>query len=263
MAQEPRKTAIDIVGDVPWGTHLCQFYQTKKDLIEILVPYFKAGLESNEFCMWITSEPLNVEDAKGALKKEVKNLDHYIKTGQMEVLDFSQWYTKPGHFDSDKVLQGWIEKEEQALKKGFDGLRLTGNTFWLEKEDWESFKNYEAAINSVIGKYRMLAICTYSLDRCTASEIIDVVSNHHFALIKREDTWEIIESGERKAAIKELSISEANYRAIFDSANDSIFVHDIENGAILSVNRKWYSSLRSGSCHSMDQEGRPRGITAF
>jgi hypothetical protein len=47
-----RRFELEPVGDVPWGTRLCQFYQTKEDLIDILVPYFKAGLESNEFCMW-------------------------------------------------------------------------------------------------------------------------------------------------------------------------------------------------------------------
>lgn len=30
----------------------------KADLINTLVPYFKADLENNEFCMWVTSEPL-------------------------------------------------------------------------------------------------------------------------------------------------------------------------------------------------------------
>ena len=149
MNGETRKTAIDIIADVPWGTHLCQFYQTKEDLTDILVPYFQAGLKHNEFCMWITSEPLNVEDAKRALKKEVKNLDDYIKRGQIEILDYRQWYTKPGYFDSDKVLGGWIEKEKQALEKGFHGLRLSGNTFWLEKEDWGSFKNYEATVGNL------------------------------------------------------------------------------------------------------------------
>lgn len=27
--------------DVLWGTHFCQFYDTKQDLIDILIPYFK------------------------------------------------------------------------------------------------------------------------------------------------------------------------------------------------------------------------------
>jgi len=222
MREKVRKTGIDVIGNVPWGTHFCQFYETKEDLIDILAPYFKAGLENNEFCMWITSEPLHVEDAKRALKEKVKDLDDYIEKGQIEILDYRQWYTRSGHFDSDQVLEGWVEKERQALERGFDGLRLTGNTFWLEKKDWESFKNYEAAVNSVIGKYRMLAVCTYSLDKCTASEIIDVVSNHQFALVKRQDNWEIIESAEHKKTSEALWESESRYRAIVQDQTELI-----------------------------------------
>lgn len=42
----------------------------------------------------------------------------------------------------------------------------------------------------------------------------------------------------RKVAEEELMASEANYRVIFDSANDGIFVHDKETGDILDVNPK-------------------------
>jgi PAS domain S-box-containing protein len=207
MEKPFRKTGIDIIGDAPWGTHLCQFYETREDLVDILIPYFKAGLENNEFCMWITSEPLKVEDAKAALKKVVKNLDHFIKKGQIEILDYSEWYTKSGKFDANNVLQGWVEKENQALKRGYDGLRLSGNTFWLEKRDWRNFTNYEEEINKVIGKYRMISICTYSLGKCGASEVIDVVSNHQFALIRQEGKWVIVESSERKQAEAALRVS--------------------------------------------------------
>lgn len=203
MGEKARKTGINIIGDAPWGTHFCQFYQTKEDLVDILVPYFRAGLENNEFCLWVTSEPLDAEYAKKALKKEVKNLDDYIKKGQIEILDYRQWYTRSGHFDSDKVLQRWGEKEKQSLKKGFDGIRITGNTLWLKRKDWKDFTDYEAFVNSVICKHRILAICTYSLDKCTASEIIDVVSNHQSTLIKREGKWEIIESAEHRRTQEE------------------------------------------------------------
>ncbi|HLM78220.1 MAG TPA: response regulator [Rubrobacteraceae bacterium] len=43
---------------------------------------------------------------------------------------------------------------------------------------------------------------------------------------------------ERKQAEEALRASEASYRAIFDSSNDAIFVHDLETGAILDVNQK-------------------------
>jgi len=62
----------------------------------------------------------------------------------------------------------------------------------------------------------------------------------------RERTAELQETNERllsevaerrrtDAALRE---SEANYRAIFDAANDAIFVHDAKTGALLDVNQK-------------------------
>ena len=95
-----------------------------------------------------------------------------------------------GVFDSERVLNGWVEKLNQALDNGYDGLRLSGNTSWLEKEDWDNFVDYEEEVDRVIGNYQMIALCTYCLDKCNAAEIIDVVVNHQFALIKREGKWE-------------------------------------------------------------------------
>jgi hypothetical protein len=80
MESNMRRTGIDVIGDVPWGTHFCQFYETSQDLIEILVPYFKEGLAANEFCMWVTSEPLQVDQATAALRSAVPDLDDYIES---------------------------------------------------------------------------------------------------------------------------------------------------------------------------------------
>ena len=251
-----RKTAIDIIGDVLWGTHFCQFYETREDLIEILVPYFKAGLENNEFCMWITSEPLRVEDAITALKKQVPNLDDYINRDQIEILDYSQWYTKPGYFDPDKVLEGWIEKKEQALKRGFEGLRLTGDTFWLENRDWKKFTEYEAAVNSVIGQHQMLAVCTYSLDKCSASEIVDVVSNHRFALVKRQAKWEIIGSAEYKNTVEALRQSQRQLSIRNKIVEIFLTIPDDEMyGAVLEVLLETMES-KYGIFGYIDEHGR-------
>ena len=230
-----RKTGIDIIGNVPWGTHFCQFYKTKEDLIDILVPYFKAGLESNEFCMWVTSEPLGVEEAKIALRRVLRNLDDYITKGQIELLDASQWYTPSGKFDSEEVLQGWVEKENQALERGFEGLRLTGNTFWLEKEDWIDFTGYEATIDRIISKYRMMALCSYSLDRCRTSEVVDVISNHDFALIKREGKWELIESAEGKRAEESLRLQ----TEITANMAEGVYLVGTDDGIIRYANPKF------------------------
>jgi PAS domain S-box-containing protein len=200
MGDEVRNSGIDVIGDIPWGTHFCQFYKTKQDLINILVPYLKAGLESNEFCMWVTSEPLMVAEAKEAVRGAVSGFEEYLRQGQIEIIPYNEWYLLGGTFDDDRVLDGWVSKLEQALARGYSGLRLTGNTFWLERNHWQAFTEYEAKVNDVIGKYKMLAICTYSLDKCDGSAVIDVIKNHQFALIKQEGKWDIIESAIYKQA---------------------------------------------------------------
>ena len=58
VTAEMRRTGVDVVGDMPWGTHFCLFYETLEDLLEPLVSYCKAGLESQEFCLWAVAAPL-------------------------------------------------------------------------------------------------------------------------------------------------------------------------------------------------------------
>jgi len=227
MQNEGRNSGIDVIGSVPWGTHFCQFYQTKQDLIDILVPYFKAGLEDNEFCMWVTSEPLMVVEVQETMREAVEDFDEYLRNGQMEVLSYKDWYLLGGTFDDDRVLRGWVSKLERALARGFSGLRLTGNTFWLERNHWHAFTEYEAKVNDVIGRYRMLAICTYSLDKCDGADVIDVVRNHQFALIKQEGRWDIIESAVYKQAKEALRQSEERYRSLFNNMTEAFALYEI------------------------------------
>ena len=233
-----RKSGIAVIGNVPWGTHFCQFYQTKKDLIDSLVPYFQAGLENNEFCMWVTADNLTVAEARKALAKDVKGFSTYLNKGQIEILPYDEWYLQSGSFDKQRVLDGWMEKLNQALKKGYAGLRLTGNTFWLEKKDWHSFTDYEAAVNNVIGKYKMIALCTYCLDKCSATEIIDVISNHEFALIKQDGKLEIIENSRYMATKEELAESEKRFRLALKNAPITVATQDSDLNFLWAYNQR-------------------------
>jgi PAS domain S-box-containing protein len=234
MVTSLRDSGLEVTGGVPWGTHFCQFYDTKEDLEEILVPYFKAGLEGGEFCMWITSPDLSKKEAEAALTRAVPNFEHYLSKGQIEIIPHTEWYLRGGKFELNRVLNGWVDRLKQAEAKGFTGLRLSGNTVWLEKKDWQSFTDYEEAINRVIGQYRMIALCTYSLKKCGAIEIMDVVRNHEFALLKSGERWQKIQTSEQQEKESELRKVNRALKALGQSSeammranNEKAYLEDV------------------------------------
>jgi PAS domain S-box-containing protein len=204
MAEKLRKSGIPMLGDMPWGTHFCLFYETKRDLLDLLIPYFTAGLENHEFCLCIASEPVIAEEAQGALRKAVPNFDRYLAEGQIEIVSHREWYLSGGHFDPLRVRQGWIVKLEQALARGYEGMRFAANIFWLEKQDWDSFAEYEEKLNEVFGKLRIMAVCAYSLARSSAADLLDVVRHHQFSAARRHGAWERLEGPELQRAHAEI-----------------------------------------------------------
>src|SRR6185503_13341768 len=200
MATEMRKTGIDVVGDMPWGTHFCLFYETKDDLLDTLISYCKSGLESGEFCLWVVAEPLTVEEATNALKGAVPDLDRYLEDSSIEIISARNWYLQGGTFDLKRVTDGWHEKLHRASARGYAGVRVTGDTAWLAKKDWKHFCEYEEGLNEAVANERLAVLCTYPLARCGALEILDVVRTHQFALAKRHGSWDVIETAGHKQA---------------------------------------------------------------
>jgi signal transduction histidine kinase len=204
MTTEMRKTGVDVVGDMPWGTHFCVFYDTKADLLDTLASYCGAGLRSEEFCLWVVAAPITEEDARQALQRAVPDFDRYLTDASIEIVAAHDWYLRDGKFDLKRVIGGWNEKLAHASARGFAGVRVTGDTAWLERNDWKDFCEYEDAINVSIANQRMAVLCTYPLGACGADEILDVVRTHQFAVTKRRGSWEVIETAGYKQAKAEI-----------------------------------------------------------
>ena len=213
MTIEMRKTGVDVVGDMPWGTHFCLFYETQADLLETTVAYCKAGLESQEFCLWVVAEPLAVEDAKRALQRAVSDFDRYLADRSIEIVAARDWYLQDGTFDLNRVIGGWNEKLAHASARGYAGVRVTGDTAWLEKKDWKDFCEYEESLNQAVADQRLAVLCTYPLAACGAAEILDVVRTHQFAVTKRRGGWDVIETAGHKQAKAEIKRLNAGTRA--------------------------------------------------
>ena len=234
-----RDSGISVIGDVEWGTHFCLFYRTREDLIDVLVPYFEAGLRNNELCMCITSEPFSAKEFRSLMREAVPGFDEYLRKGQIEIIPQTEWYKKDGVFNPERVLNGWVEKLHQAMARGYDGLRLTGNLSWLEKSCWKDFLDYEQELNETIDQYHLIALCGYPLDTCSASDVLDVASTHQFAMTRCEGEWKVIQNKQvyedRERLLKEIDEQRRRLQAILDALPVGVFITDA-TGQILQVN---------------------------
>jgi len=246
MANEMRKTGVEVVGDMPWGTHFCLFYETKADLLETTVSYCKAGLESQEFCLWVVAEPLGVEDATRALKQAVPNFDQYFADRSIEIVGARDWYLQDGTFDLNRVIAGWNEKLAHAAARGYAGVRVTGDTAWLEKKDWKDFCEYEESLNHAVAGQRLAVLCTYPLAGCGASEILDVVRTHQFAVTKRRGSWDVIETAGHKQAKAEINrLNEELEQRVVERTSQLTSVNDELTREVLQRKRAEEALLRS------------------
>jgi PAS domain S-box-containing protein len=256
-----RKTGIGLVGDIPWGTHFCHFFETKKDLLDALLLYFKVGLEENELCVWVVAEPLTVDEACHALRREVPDLDRRLADRHIEIHAHHEWYLSRGAMDLRRAARAWDAKLIEARERGFHGLRVNGSAAWLAEDERGAFSEYEEKFNATIGDKRMVVMCSYPLATSGAAQILDVARTHQFAMATRNGRWDVVETPELRnrqleavneelrkqiAERRELEATQRQEKetlqAIFDTIPVMISVFD-RDGRPLRVNREWERTL--------------------
>ncbi|RJQ83528.1 MAG: PAS domain S-box protein [Desulfobacteraceae bacterium] len=214
---DKRRSGIALLGDLPWGAHLCQFYQTKEDLIDILVPYFKAGLENNEYCLWVTFKPLGAEHAKKALERAVPRFEEYVKRGQIDLIPQKQWRTA-GLTRSGEAV---VSRLDRAIAGGFEGLRCAIKASSKKRGGGACYGA------DLLSSYNVISVCAYQRDEFDAIGIMEVVKEHRLALVRNLGRWEVIESSEAWTVKHALKRSEEKLHSLFNNMSEGFAYHRI------------------------------------
>ena len=173
--------------DMPWGSHVCQFYDTKEDQLNLLVPYFKQGLEKNEACVWIVGD-LTIEEARRALAAVVPDLTRYMAKGQMQIRHYTEFYTNPnGSVKApDELSDQFAAMGPAVTAQGYAGLRASGSVSWVDDaESMSRFMDYETKVNLAIQNSRIMAVCTYPATAATICRCRELIHNHGNIFVKR------------------------------------------------------------------------------
>lgn len=215
---ELRDTGIKAVGEMPWGTHFCHFYKTSEDLLLVLVPFFKAGLENGEFCLWLTSEPLTGELALRSLKAAIPDLDQHLAHKNIEIVSMRKLFLEAETVDAIKVVSSWDDVLSRAQARGLAGMRVGGDQAWQSPNNWHSLCKVEKDLNRSLSDRRMIIMCSYPVDKIGADALLDVTNSHQFAIAVREGHWDMIESPHLRRTKAELNrVNQELEKKILDS----------------------------------------------
>jgi predicted ATPase/DNA-binding winged helix-turn-helix (wHTH) protein len=188
-------------GDRAWGSHLCLFYETKEDLLEVASGYFKAGFEAGEYAIWEIPDILTHEEAREALSQILSGLGRDLNSPSFEIRSGKDVYClSEGRFDRRKAEAFWNEKLTSALAQGFAGIRMMGDAFWLDERAWKDFYEYEMEFNNSMAGQPMSVLCAYPLAVTGVADVFDVARAHHCAIAKRNQDWEVVEMPALKQA---------------------------------------------------------------
>ena len=163
---------------VAWGERLCHFYRSEEQLLGLLVPYFRQGLEHAERCLWIAGSTRASEKARQSIASLAAR-QHSPE--QLEVVEMDDWTPD---------VDAWSREQERALAQGYSGLRLCGEALDLSSETQIA---------------RTKALSTYSAQSTSTSEIGTVLLRHDAALVKNIDVWQRVPTADPQAAATILS----------------------------------------------------------
>src|ERR1700761_2606343 len=110
------KVIPSVLAGVKHGTHLCAFYETNDDLIDLVLPFFTGGAKRGDACVWMMPASVSAGVAESGV----------------ELYAGRKFYLRESHFEREPVVSFWNEKLPQALDAGHSGVSASGDAFWLQ-----------------------------------------------------------------------------------------------------------------------------------
>lgn len=172
---ERRDPGIEFLDHVPWGTHMCGFYEREQDHVELVTAFFEAGASNNEYCLWITD---NLEPT----------LRIVATIHDVEVVTHAEWYCFDESPQPETIIRKWHRKLSDILDQGFDGLRLVHSRSSLFPADRSFNLMREALMDKLLSSSPIIALCPYPLYECSLTDILDLSASHNFTFFRGAST---------------------------------------------------------------------------
>jgi hypothetical protein len=164
--------------------HACAFFRDHDEEYRLLLPFTQEGLACGHKAFQIV-DARHRQERLQRLQKSGIDVDTTLRTGQLEVRPWEQAYFRTGGFDQQDMLALIDEVLGGGKADGYGLTRLWANMEWALEEapGVEDILEYESRLNHTLRQYDDVVVCTYDLNRFSATTVMDIMRTHPMVII--------------------------------------------------------------------------------
>jgi hypothetical protein len=184
------------------GDHVCIFYHSENELLEVLTPYVADGIFRGEKC-FLAQKP-------EILRRLVLDLmflgidpGKEIERGTLELHTEDEVYFTNGRFEPRVMMDMLVRSIQQAHAKGLTAFRSAGELTWSSRSvgDCDLVVQYEKLVDEYYPGKPAIGMCQYFMEEYPPHFLQEIVRSHrlhlteptpdsHFSSLKvRGDNW--------------------------------------------------------------------------
>ena len=173
---------------IPPGSHICQLYSKINEIPGVTARLMRVGLSLSEKCMFAAS-PTLVKELREELEKLSIDVDAAIEAGQLVLYEDRERFLADNgkHFDPYLLLSSHLAFIAQALREGWQAVRISIDMTWLTKDiaTPEQILKYEAASDAVFTFQNapIIALMHYDYSKLLPSLVVEMLKLHPIAVV--------------------------------------------------------------------------------
>lgn len=180
-----RQQSVTLCGETLYGPrHICAFFDSREEQYDVLMPYFKEGLDNKEEVITILESHTHhdhccrLSDAGISVEKKLEN-------GQLKVLASEDTYLQGNSFAADRMYNMLEQVLIDAQEGPYGTVRTCGDMEWALKNlpGTDELMEYEARVNLLTPKYECTLLCVYDINRFSGRAIADVLASHSHVIL--------------------------------------------------------------------------------
>lgn len=178
---------VDFVRNMKPTDHVIMFYEFPEDKYRLLFTYLKAGLDRQEAVAYVTGIDETPNHIKEVMTKFGIDIDEFERKGMLRIISYKDWYIIDGKFSIEKTVTLLKNLLDDALARGFKGLRVVGEVDCFFKCDMvKELVEYENSLHRVLD-IPLTALCAYSMpimmQKNQMQLVIDLIKAHSNVII--------------------------------------------------------------------------------